>query len=130
MKNHKIIGFSRLNFIGKLNLKGCPALQLLIEKFPVQIHPRMIARSPQSEENVIEWYRRLVLLSGKDLDTHSYNLDLDKVTANYLQISYKRIEQIVQEYNIDYYIGPESLDLPFQTVYSTGILAVYELRSK
>lgn len=85
--------------------------------------------SPQSEGNIMEWYRRLMLLSGKDFNTQDYNLDLDEIVEDYLQLSPERLDRIVQEYNTDYYIGPRRSGLPYQTVYKNGGLAVYDLHT-
>lgn len=77
----------------------------------------------------MEWYRRLMLLSGKDFNTQDYNLDLDEIVEDYLQLSPERLDRIVQEYNTDYYIGPRRSGLPYQTVYKNGGLAVYDLHT-
>ncbi len=85
--------------------------------------------SPQSEADIIEWYHRLVLLSGKEDDRTGYKLDFKDISANYFKISLKNIDNLLKEYRIDYYIGLRREDLPFKKVFESENLALYDLNT-
>ena len=82
--------------------------------------------SPQAEEEILEWYERMVFLNNGE---PFRNLEIDKTSLaeNYERLSASNLLSIQRKYDMDYYIGTPARDLPFPVVFRNDTYVIYEI---
>lgn len=84
---------------------------------------------PQSEQHVLEWYKRLVLLNGgNDFYNGGVHFEADNVKTNYYNLSDSQLQEIQEKYKVDYYIGPSHRQGNAKQVFGTENKAIYLLK--
>jgi hypothetical protein len=85
--------------------------------------------SPQSAAAILEWYKRILLISGNlDLVKGNSGSSIREIHANYYKLDENQILQIASEYGINYYVGLADQKLSFKRVYSDSDYAVYAIK--
>lgn len=82
--------------------------------------------SPQAEEDILEWYRRLQRLNG-GAPFEDYTVDWSAIRGEYDVLSAAVLEAIREEYGVTHYVGPAGRDIPFNEIHRQGSMAVYDL---
>ncbi|MCB0713163.1 MAG: hypothetical protein KDD67_12605 [Ignavibacteriae bacterium] len=84
--------------------------------------------SPQSAEDMVEWYRRLVLCNGGiPLEGKGFGA-AKKIKENFYQLDSAHIAVIAKEYGINYYLGKTDQSLPFERIHQEGEFTLYRVQ--
>jgi hypothetical protein len=85
--------------------------------------------APQSAGAILEWYKRIKLCNGNgDLAKGNSGISVYEIHTNYYKLDETQIQQIADEYGINYYVGLADQKLTFKRVYSDSIYAVYAIK--
>lgn len=85
--------------------------------------------SPQSEGDIVEWYRRLTLLNGGRTPRGKGFGALREIALSYRLLSPAQLEALAREYDLDYLLT-KATGLPFQRVHREPGWALYRFAKK
>ena len=85
--------------------------------------------SPESAAAILEWYKRIELCNGNLKLVEGNSSDSTKVLhQNFYKLNETQIQQIADQYEINYYVGLANQNLAFERVYSDSTYAVYRIK--
>jgi hypothetical protein len=83
--------------------------------------------SPQSAPDILEWYERIVLVNGGKTPEKRGFLAYKELTPNFYDLNADQVRKIVSMYHLDYFLGSNKQDLPFDVVRKTTRYTLYRL---
>jgi hypothetical protein len=84
--------------------------------------------SPQSEEDILEWYERIVLLNNSQ-SFHDFEVDWTSLAEQYDRLPASNLLHIRSKYDVGYYVTAAGRDLSFPVVYRNDRYVVYQIDS-
>ena len=84
--------------------------------------------APQSAAELLEWYKRIKACNGNaDLINRGYNSE-QEIHDNFYKLDQTQIQQMADQYGINYYLGLADQKLSYARVYSDATYAVYRIK--
>jgi hypothetical protein len=84
--------------------------------------------SPQSDRDIVEWYRRIVQLNGEREPVQRGPAAAVELSAGFHKLSAAQITRIAQDHQVDYVVT-SAPDLPFLRVHQAGGVVLYRVGS-
>jgi hypothetical protein len=79
--------------------------------------------SPQSAADVLEWFERITLSNGNQQPR--IPVARGEIQENFYDLNVELIQQLVDEYGLNYYLGQAGQQLPFEQVYRDDNFTLY-----
>lgn len=83
---------------------------------------------PQTDRNVLEWYRRMIALNNGVEPAHRGFKMQEELEHSYYSLEPATVRRLAQEYKLDYYLDKKGRKLPFRAVYENRNYILYSIR--